>query len=175
MDKRWLILTCFFSMLTLITSIVCTSLIYQAEKNKTESNSNEVIATKTLYKDTSIIYEQNNIVTLTSIAPGYTITKTFSLTNNNSDTIKYRIEWQDITNLDTNTHKDKFTYSLKCSNGESKEEIVPSTDEIILDNLELKTNKSNECQITLTLNEDETITESYTQTFKGTYKITIIE
>lgn len=185
MDKKMVILVCFFSVFTLISSIICSSLVYFNEKARTEVNSSKVLATNYIYKSTSITYNNNNTLNLSSLSPGYSVEHSFSIVNNNSNTIKYNIEWFDIVSTWNNAndgyqaHPEEFIYSLSCSNGEkveNKQMPVSSKDNIILENLELKTNKSNDCKIKImfkSTGQDQSYNNS--KSFKGTYKFVIKE
>lgn len=185
MDKKLLILTCFFSVLTLISSIICSSLVFYNEKARTELTSNQVIATSHTYKSTSVIYNQNNTISLSGITPGYNNTQTFSVVNNNSNAIKYNIEWVDVVttwntaNNGISSKPEEFVYSLSCSNGEkieNKTMPLSKDDNIILENLELKTNKSNDCTIKISfLNKGVDQSYNYNKSFKGTYKVIVKE
>ena len=62
MDKKLVTLVCFFSILTFISSTICSSLVFLNEKARTDANSNKVIATNNIYKSTSIIYNQNKTI-----------------------------------------------------------------------------------------------------------------
>ncbi len=180
MDKKLLILTCFFSMLTLISSIICSSLVFYNEQTRTELNSNQVLATSHNYINTSIVYNHNNTISLSGLNPGYNITQTFSITNNNSNAIKYNIEWSDVVttwNSENNGLQPKpeeFVYNLVCSNGEkieNKRMPLTESDFVILKNLELKTNKSNDCTIKITfINTGADQSYNLNKAFKGTYK-----
>lgn len=185
MDKKLVILVCFLSVLTLISSIICSSLVFFNEKARTEVNSNKVLVTNNIYKSTSIIYDSNNTLSLSGLNPGYTVEQKFSITNNNSNTIKYNLEWSDIVSTwhtsDTGaqSHPEEFIYSVTCSNGEStgEKQMPTSTEEnIILKDLELKTNKSNDCTIKVTFKVTG-YDQSYNlyKSFKGTYKFVVIE
>jgi len=179
-----MLLTCFFSMLTLISSIICSSLVFYNEKARTDVNSNKVLKANNIYKNTSIIYNQSNTLNLSSLTPGYTLEQTFSITNNNSNTIKYKIEWQNITstwnyNENNNAHPEEFIYSLACTNGErisNKQMPTDTNDLLIIDELELKTNKSNDCTLTIKFTSTGN-DQSYNlnKSFRGTYKVIIKE
>lgn len=185
MDKKLLILVCFFSVLTLISSIICSSLVFFNEKARTEVNSNKVLVANHIYKSTSIVYSDNNTFSLSGLTPGYTVEHSFSITNNNSNTIKYNIEWSDVVstwhvaNSGYQAHPEEFTYSLSCTNGEKIENKQMPTNpknNIILENLELKTNKTNECKIKVTFKStglDQSY--NYNKSFKGTYKFIVKE
>ncbi len=185
MDKKLVILVCFFSVLTLISSIICSSLVFFNEKARTEVNSNKVLATNNIYKSTSIIYNNNNTFNLSGLTPGYSVEHSFSIVNNNSNTIKYNIEWSDIistwnvASTGIEAHPEEFVYSLSCTNGEkveNKQMPINSDDNVILENLELKTNKSNDCTIRVTFKStglDQSY--NYNKSFKGTYKFVIKE
>lgn len=185
MDKRLLILTCFFSVLTLICSIICSSLVFYNEKTRTELNSNQVLATNNIYKNTSIVYNQNNTISLSGITPGFNVTQTFSVVNNNSNAIKYNIEWTDVVttwntpNNEIAPKPEEFIFSLTCNNGEKIEnKTMPISEEdyIILENLELKTNKSNDCTIKISfLNKGVDQSYNFNKSFKGTYKVIVKE
>lgn len=182
MDKKITILVCFFSVITLISSLVTSTLIFYSEQARTEANSNKVLATNNVYKSTSIVYNENNTINLSSITPGYTQTHTFSITNNNSNTIKYRIEWNNITSTwadatNGTAHPEEFVYTLSCSNGEAVNETeMPSKKESIeiIKDLELKTNKTNECTLKITFKQLG-IDQSYNnnKSFRGTYKVIV--
>lgn len=183
MDKRLVILICFFSVLTLISSVVCSSLVYLNETARTEVNSKKVLASNNIYNSISVNYNQDNTLNLSSIEPGYSITRTFNIINNNSNTIKYNIEWTDIistwnTSDDGQTaHPEELVYTLICSNGEKIEnEQMPTSNNgnIILENLELKTNKINECSITVKFKNTGTDQSyNYNKSFRGTYKVIV--
>lgn len=184
MDKKWMVLMCIFSVLTFISSIVCSCFIFFSEKSRIEGVSKEVLADSNTYKSSSIVYNNNNTINLSELSPGYNIEQTFSITNNNSNPIIYSIEWRDVTstwnyNSDgTIVHPEEFIYSIKCSNGENKENITMPTngDSVIFDNLELKTNRTNTCNIKISFIDKET-DQSYNlnKLFRGTYKIIVKE
>lgn len=182
MDKRITILVCFFSVITLISSLVTSALIFYNEQARTEANSNKVLATNNVYKSTSIVYNQNNTFNLSELKPGYTTTHKFSITNNNSNTIKYRIEWSNVTstwNEEINgiSHPEEFVYTLTCSNGENKKTtIMPTKNGTILTDLEIKTNKTNECSLKVEF-INTGLDQSYnnSRSFRGTYRIIVEE
>ena len=184
MDKKITILVCFFSVITLISSLVTSAFVFYSEQARTEANSNKVLATNNVYKSSSIVYSENNTLNISSISPGYSTTRTFSITNNNSNTIKYRIEWDNVTSTwedssSLSSHPEEFVYTLSCSNGEAvKETIMPTKNKTvnILENLELKTNKTNECTLKIefkNLNIDQSYNDN--KSFRGTYKIVVEE
>lgn len=177
MNKRLILLTCFFSVLTLIFSIVSINLILKSDKVKTEQNSSTVLASNNIYLNTSINYYGNNTLNILSPEPGYSLTQSFSITNNNSNTIKYKIVWREVTSSwnYNSSKKEEFTYSLSCSNGEKIEnKTMPFQEETIIENLELKTNKTNDCTITINfLNTGLDQSYNLNNTFKGIYKFEI--
>ena len=185
MDKKLVIVVCFFSVITLISSIICSCLVFFNEKARTEVNSNKVIASNNIYKSTTLIYNSNNTLSLSGITPGYTLEQYFSITNNNSNTIKYNIEWTDIistwsvSNSGYQAHPEEFVYSISCTNGEkieNKQMPTNSDEKIIMENLELKTNKSNDCTIKISfIAKDADQSYNYNKSFKGTYKFVIKE
>lgn len=183
MEKKVVILVGFFSVLTLITSVITSSLVFFNEKARTEANSNKVLVQEGIYKSTSVDYERNNTLNLSGLTPGYNLEQKFSITNNNSNTIKYNIEWSNVAsswNTASNgmeAHPEEFVYSINCTNGDRVEEQqMPTNDEIILENLELKTNKSNDCVIKVTFkNTGLDQSYNYNKSFKGTYKVVIKE
>lgn len=185
MDKKLVILICFFSVLTLISSIICSSLVYLNETARTEANGNAVLAVNNTYKKASINYNQNNTLNLSGLQPGYSVTQNFNIVNNNSNTIKYNIEWTNVVSTWNNAndgqtaHPEEFTYSLTCTNGEkveSKQMPISNDNNIILENLELKTNKTNECTITVVFkNTGLDQSYNYYKSFRGTYKVVVKE
>lgn len=185
MDKKWMLLTSFFSVLTLISSIICSCLVFYNEKARTDVNSNKVLATNYTYKSTLITYNQNNKLNLSSLSPGYTLEQTFSITNNNSNTILYNLEWENIISTWNTTengiaaHPEEFVYSIVCTNGEKVEnQTMPTEKEnnIILENLELKTNKSNECSIKINfINKGIDQYYNSNKSFSGVYKVVVKE
>lgn len=185
MDKKWMILTCFFSVLTFVSSVICSCLVFYNEKARTEVNSNKVLAVGNLYKSTSIIYNQSNHLNLSSLSPGFTVEKSFSITNNYSNTIIYDIVWDKVIttwNYSDNglsAHPEEFVYSISCTNGEkidNKQMPVEENDYNILSSLELKTNKSNECTIKITfINNGLDQSYNLNKSFSGTYKVVVKE
>lgn len=184
MDKKITILVCFFSIITLISSLITSAFVFYSEQARTEANSSKVLATNNVYKSSSIVYNETNTLNLSGLTPGYSTTRTFSITNNNSNTIKYRIEWNNITSTwddATNgiAHPEEFVYTLTCSNGEAvKQTAMPTNKKTIkiLDSLELKTNKTNECTLKIEF-QNLGIDQSYNnnKSFRGTYKIVVEE
>lgn len=186
MAKKWTILLCFFSILTFITSLISTIIVIVNENARTELNSTEVLATNNTYKSTSITYDQPNELNLVNLVPGYTQTNTFTITNEHSNTIKYSVKWYNVnSNWDeinpiTNTSKpDEFKYALICSNGEKIEEKIMPTNEddmTIIKDLELKTNKTNTCTLTIQfISTGLDQSYNFNKTFKGTYKVVVDE
>ena len=179
-----MILACFFSILTFISSVICSSLIFYNEKNRTEINSEKVIATRSIYKTSSIVYNQGNSISFSNVDPGYTVKKTFSITNNNSNTIKYRLEWENIvsnwgTEIDGEAHPEELIYSLSCTNGEkllNQQVPVDNKNNVIIDTIEVKTNNTNNCTITINFkNLDTEQTYNLNRTFGGKIKVSVIE
>jgi len=185
MDKKWMILACFFSILTFITSVICSSLIFYNEKNRTEINSEKVLATKNIFKSSNITYKSNNSVNISNVNPGYTLNKYFSITNNNSNTIKCKVEWANVVSnwgVGSETeeaHPEELVYSLSCSNGEkisNKQVPVDNKNNLIIDNLEVKTNNTNNCTLTVTfINNGTNQDYNKTKSFGGKYIITVVE
>lgn len=177
MDKKWMILIGVFSVLTLISSVISASIVFMNDEVRTEVNSKKVLGNANIYKSTSIVYESDNVLRLSSLNPGYHIEQKFSITNNNSNTIKYVIEWQNVTSTwnSDNALPKEFVYSLSCSNGEKiVDKQMPLNNEIILDDLELLTNKTNECVISISfVNTGQDQSYSLNKSFGGTYKVVV--
>ena len=177
-----MIVACFFSILTFISSIVCSSLIFYNEKNRTEINSEKVLAANNIYKTSQIVYKQESTINFANVSNGYSVSRTFSVINSNSNTIKFKVVWVNIVSTYENQN---LTYSLSCSNGEKvTDKQIPSTDKeyTIIDNVELKTNNIDNCTITINYKEDEVVTEEEAQleeptnrSFGGKYQVIIIE
>lgn len=183
MEKKMVILVGFFSVLTLVSSVITSSLVFFNEKARTEANSNKVLIEEGIYKNTSINYERNNTLNLSDLTPGYSVEHQFSITNNNSNTIKYNIEWTNVASSwnvapdGMESHPEEFVYSITCTSGDRvNEKQMPTSDGTILENLELKTNKSNDCVIKVTF-KNTGLDQSYNnnKSFKGTYKVVIKE
>ncbi len=179
MGKKWWILICFFSVLTFISSFICVILIHLSEESKTSINSNSILASNNIYINSTIQYDKSNKLNLYDLTPGYTYSNTFSITNNNSNTIYYNITWENVSSTwNTNSnHPEEFIYYLNCSNGEKtdkKQMPLNNSENIILENLELKTNKTNTCTITIEFIKTQS-NEAYNlnNAFGGTYKINI--
>ena len=155
MDKKWVILLCFFSVLTFISSVVSSFFVFMNDEVRTEANSHKVLANKNIYKRTAINYDENNSLNIAVINLGYNKEYKFNITNNNSNAI---------------------TYSLNCSNGEKVEnKDMPLTNEVIVDNLELATNKTNECTLKINVSNIANQLNVANGSFTGTYKVVIKE
>jgi hypothetical protein len=180
MAKKWMVVLCVFSVLTFLCSLVSAITIIVNENARTELNSTEVLASNNTYKSTSIIYDQSNELYLLNLSPGYSQSNTFTITNNHSSEIKYSIKWYNVTsNWSEGGHPEEFTYSVTCTNGEQATgKTMPSANEdlTIIEDLELKTNKSNTCTMTISFTSTG-LDQSYNlnKTFKGTYKIVVKE
>ena len=186
MAKKWMIVLCFFSVLTFICSLISSVTIIINENARTELNSTEVLASNNTYKSTSITYDQPNELNLVNLYPGYTQTNTFTIANEHSNTIKYSIKWYNVSsNWDevdpiTNISKpEELKYTITCTNGEKVEETtmpVEDADMTIIEDLELKTNKTNTCTLTIQFTSTG-LDQSYNlnKTFKGTYKVIVNE
>lgn len=179
-----MIIACFFSVLTFVSSVICSSLIFYNEKNRTEINSEKVIATKNIYKTSSIIYDQGDSISFSNVTPGYTLTRTFSITNYNSNTIKYKVNWENVVStwgseIEGISHPEELIYSLSCTNGEkvvNKQMPINDKDNLIIEGIEVKTNSTNNC--TITINFKNTGTDQiYNQnrSFGGKYKVSVVE
>ncbi|MBQ4030212.1 MAG: hypothetical protein II625_00540 [Bacilli bacterium] len=180
MDRKWMIVACFFSILTFISSIICSSLIFYNEKNRTEINSEKVLATNNIFKTSQIIYKQDSTINFSNVSDGYSVSRTFSVVNNNSNVIKYKVVWSNIVSSYDNQ---MLTYSLSCSNGEKvADKQIPSNDKeyTIIDNVEVKTNSTNNCTITINYSDKEELEEEQPEeptnrSFGGKYQVIIIE
>ena len=96
MGKNSMILILSFSVLTFITSLICTLVIINNENARTEMNSNKVIAKKNTYISSYITYKESNTFTINNLRPGDTIYKNFVITNNSSKETKYNVYWENI-------------------------------------------------------------------------------
>ena len=177
MAKKWMIILCLFSVLTFICSLISSITIIVNENARTELNSKEVLASSNIYKSTSITYNQSNELNLINLVPGQQITQTFTITNNFSNSTIYSIKWYNVVSNWNEPHPEELVYSLSCTNGEQLQEtVMPTTNDnlTILENLELKTNKSNTCTITITF-KSTGLDQSYNfnKSFKGTYKVIV--
>lgn len=176
MDKKWMILIGFLSIITLISSITSSSLVFLNDEAKTEANSQKVLANNNIYKNISINYERSNNIRLSSIQPGYSLEQKFTIDNNGSSTINYNIEWKNISSTWNTGKPDEFTYQLSCTNGENKKESMPVNNDnnIIFENLELVGNSSNNCTIKISFaNTGQDQSYNLDKTFGGTYKVVI--
>ena len=183
MAKKWMIVLCLFSVLTFICSFISSVTIIINENARTELNSTEVLASNNTYKSTSITYNNNNELNLNNLNPGHQITNTFTITNNHSNSVYYSIKWYNVSSTwgtaaqGATAHPEEFVYSINCTNGEQVNGKIMPTDKddlTILKNLELKTNKSNTCTITITF-KSTGLDQSYNlnKSFKGTYKVVV--
>jgi len=177
-----MILILSFSVLTFITSLICTLVIINNENARTEMNSNKVIAKNNTYISSYITYKEPNTFTVENLQPGQTFNRTFTITNNSSKETKYNIYWENIysnwgnANMYGIIHPEEFTYTINCTNGEKtepKQVPIDNEDDIILENITLTTNKTDICTITLTFNKKEETDQSYNleKKFTGTYII----
>ena len=184
MAKKWMILLCLFSVFTFICSLISTITVISNENARTALNSAEVLASNKTYKNTNIEYEQTNELFLSGLYPGAQFTHNFSITNNQSNSIKYSIKWYNINSnwneysqMIDGSRPEEFVYSINCSNGEkveNKQMPIGNEDLTILDSLELKTNKTNNCSITITfISTGQDQSYNLNKTFKGTYKVVI--
>lgn len=182
MGKNSMILILSFSVLTFITSLICTLVIINNENARTEMNSNKVIAKKNTYISSYITYKESNKFTINNLKPGDRVNKTFVINNNNSKEIKFDLYWENIysdwgtANMYGIIHPEEFTYTVACTNGEkteSKQVPLNSNEDLkILENITLQTNKTNTCTISF-LFEKKDIDQTYNleKTFTGTYKV----
>ena len=183
MGKKWSILFCIFSMLTLISSIAYNIFLVSNDKNRTELNSNSVLASNNIYNKIYINYESDNHLNLSNLLPAQSVTKTFSITNNNSKDISYSIVWDNITSTwglnhydSSLVHPEEFLYTLSCTDGTTITNQMPINNDnnIILDNLTLKSNSINTCIINIEftfLEKDQSY--NFNKIFEGTYKVVI--
>ena len=177
MAKKWMIILCLFSALTFICSLISSITIIVNENARTELNSKEVLASSNIYKSTSIIYNQSNELNLINLVPGQQIIHSFTITNNFSNSTIYSIKWYNVVSNWNESHPEELVYSLSCTNGEQLQEtIMPTSNDnlTILEKLELKTNKTNTCTITITF-KSTGLDQAYNfnKSFKGTYKVIV--
>ena len=183
MAKKWMIVLCFFSVLTFICSLISSVTIIINENARTELNSTEVLASNNTYKVASVNYETSNELNLVNLEPGFQKVNTFTITNNHSNSVFYSIKWYNVvSNWNQPSpgaipHPEELIYTLSCTNGEQvidKTMPIDSDDLTIYENMELKTNKSNTCTITIKF-KSTGLDQSYNlnKSFKGTYKVII--
>ena len=184
MGKNSLILILSFSVLTFISSIICTFVVINNENARTELNSNKVLATNHTYISSSIIYKEDNTFTISNLNPGNTITKTFIITNNNSKETKYTVYWSNITsnwgnaNMYGIIHPEEFVYSLNCTNGEKTDpKQVPTKDnDTIIESITLGTNKTDTCTLTMSfIQKEEDQSYNLEKSFTGTYNVKLVK
>ena len=174
MYKKWPILVVVFSLLTFIISSLSSVLVFYSEQERTNINGNDILASKKIYKSTTITYENNNNLTLSSINSGYELIQNFSIANNNSDSIRYDILWTDVKNIQS-TLDNNFIYNLNCSDGTNiTNQVMPIEDTKIVSDIELATNKINNCTITIKYTSP-TPEVLVNKSFGGTYKVVVKE
>lgn len=185
MEKKWLLVLSIFSVLTFIFSAISCTLIFYSEKTHTKINGDSVVASNNIYKSTSIVYNGSNTINLSGLNPGDIRVYTFEINNNNSNTIKYDIKWEDVnSNWDdtnegfTEKHPEELIYSLSCTDGKriDNKQMPSANSEIILENSELKTNATNTCTLSIGFVKKD-LDQSYNlnKSFGGTYKVIVKE
>ena len=177
MGKKWLILLSSFAILTFISSLISIIIVLNITNTKSEINGNTLISNGSNYQNTIITYYTDNNISLNNLNPGDKIIKKFTISNENSNDLKYKIVWQSVQSTweDNNGNPEEFTYTLTCSKGEKISRKMPIKDEIIIEDLELKTNEINNCTLTIdfiNINDNE---QAYNlnKSFNGKYNIQI--
>ena len=177
MSKKLVIFISVFSILTFISSIICTSLVYLNESARTSINSKEVLANSNNFKSISITYDTKNEIDINDLNQNKTIRKNFKITNHNSDDLTLSLKWM---NVDTDWYqidetrgerKNVFNYSISCNGTniiENKE--MPKNNEENTSQIKLKSNKENECYIDINFQTENDIYMT-PKRFKGTFKI----
>lgn len=183
MGKKWSILLCIFSMLTFMCSISYNIFLISNDKNRTELNSSTVLASNNIYNKVYINYESNNHLTLFNYLPSQSYSQTFTITNNNTKDITYSIIWENVTSTwgvnqydNSLIHPEEFIYSLNCSDGNTitKEMPINNDNNIILDNISLKSNSINTCTIYIEFTQlEKDQSYNYNKNFEGTYRVVI--
>lgn len=177
MGKKWLILISTFTILTFLSSLISIFIIISVGNTKSEINGNTLISNGNNYQDTIITYYTDNNLSLANLNPGDRIVKKFTISNENSNDLKYKIFWQSIKSdwQEKDGKPEEFMYTLMCTKGEKVNKKMPLKDEVILEGLELRTNETNDCTLTIEFinnNEDE---QAYNlnKNFSGKYTVQI--
>lgn len=175
----------FFSVLTFVFAATSCAFVFYSEKIHTKINGDSVVASNNIYKSTSVVYNGSNNVNLSDLNPGDTRNYTFEITNNNSNTIKYEIEWENVnsnwhiaTNGAIEAHPEELVYSVTCTDGKnvSNQQMPTTSSTSILKDAELKTNATNTCTLSITFIKNEN-DQSYNlyKSFGGTYRVIVKE
>lgn len=150
MERKLLWVLCALSIFTFTTSLFSSLLIFFNDNNHTKVNANSVVNKKTRYKRSMIVFENGNRVDLRNIGSGFEKNYQFSVTNDNSDIIDYRIQWSG-TYTDWNTSDYQFLlYALSCDNGVVLDnQNMPLTNEKkdVISSLKVNSNKTVVCDI----------------------------
>ena len=164
MGKKWMILICFFCVLTFISSITTTILLFNIENHHDEIKTTGIKGSNKNYQNTFITFNGENNIKIDNIFPGNRIEKSFSITNNNSDSIRYGISWQNITTSLTEENEN-FYYLLKCDDLSTPIIAMPISNATIANNLELKGNHTNNCTITIEVGNDMPLDNNFNASY----------
>ena len=156
MGKKWMILICFFSILTFISSVITTIILFRIEHNRDEIKTTSLKATTKNYQKNSITYYGDNNISLVDLLPGAKIEKSFSIANINSDTLKYTIKWHNVVS-NWNFENENFIYTLNCDDFEKIIKKMPTNPEEIITEQEIKSNSQNNCVLTIEVLDSEYI------------------
>ena len=168
MGKKWWILICIFSILTFTSSIITSVLLFNIENHRNEIKTNNLKGTKKIYQNTLITYYGDNDLHLTNLLPGNRIERSFSITNNNSESIEYNIAWENVS-TSWDEGNENFIYTLTCDDFTLTSITMPNSDNIIKNGI-INSNKTNNCILTIETLQNEF---NFENSFDATYTINL--
>ena len=168
MNKKKIIFTTLL-VLVLLTLVVTTTYAWFSTNVKGNEDSKNIISSTATLK---IDFTDGKQIVLENAKPGSSTTKTFTVKNTGTDTVYYKINWQEFNNTITN---DELTIKLTCisSSGTCSgvtEEAAYDRD--IKDNIELPTGVTHTYTLTVSfIDTNQNQKENQGKSFSGVLQI----
>ena len=168
MNKKKIILTALSVLIGLTLVVTATYAWFSTNIKGNESAKNIISSTATLKID----FTDGKQIVLENAKPGSSTTKTFTVKNAGTDTVYYKINWQEFNNTITN---DELTIKLTCisSSGTCSgvtEEAAYDRD--IKDNIELQTGVTHTYTLTVSfIDTNQNQKENQGKSFSGVLQI----
>ena len=155
--------------LVLLTLVVTTTYAWFSTNVKGNENSKNIISSTATLK---IDFTDGKQIVLENAKPGSSTTKTFTVKNTGTDTVYYKINWQEFNNTITN---DELTIKLTCTSSSGTcsgvtEEAAYDRD--IKDNIELPTGVTHTYTLTVSfIDTNQNQKENQGKSFSGVLQI----
>ena len=177
MEKKNVVFLTVLAVATLLTAVVGTTFAYFST---TVSYVNNVAPQQTNVTSATldVSYSDGAAVAVTDILPGWSATKTISVTNNSSVPVQYNIDWTSVTNTFVAETDLNFKYSATVTGTNAPSAItataMPTSNGAFIENVYIPVGATHTYTITFAYdNKDYSQDVNQGKVFAGTFAVTV--